>query len=153
MWLNCFGDGFDYWNCDAIAELTISLRIGYGYLPRFRKAHQSSAFAGCQSARVSARALAHQNFAAVFVIASRQRSGDIVWRHQPKTKTVPFGFVLRRVLLEIIPKLVRQGILGVHPGFGTDGERIFGIFGAILRMQNRIELGPNFGKLQFAPRE
>ena len=151
MWLHQFRDGLHDRHRNAVAKLAICLSIRNWNLPVVWKAHQPSTLARRKSSRIAAWSALDQNFAAVFIVASRQGSRNVVWCDQAKSKIVAFCLILRGIALQIIPELVREDILWVDLCFGADGEWLFRDFRSVLRVKDRTEFVIRFRKFQLAP--
>src|SRR3546814_17835525 len=102
-------------------------------LEAVRQPHQPRAFAWGQSARSLARALRHQNFRAVLVVARRQGTGNAVAIDEPETEPVAGGLVLGGVVLQVGPEIGCERVTGIDPGLREGGVMHRWPFAAVLR--------------------
>ena len=51
------------------------------------------------------------------MIASAERAGRIILCDEAEPESIASCFVLRRVVLEVVPKVIRQGIFGIRLRF------------------------------------
>lgn len=103
-----------YINNNGISKLFISPRVRHRNPERVGVAHQPRAFPGRESARIFARALIHENFRSVLVVARRQGARHVCRFDQAKAEAVALGAVLRGVVLQIQPEVVGEGVFVLH---------------------------------------
>src|SRR5688572_19034025 len=119
---NLRGDRFDYGHHDRITKLSVRLRVRYWYGDRVRISHQASTFSRSQPSRVLSWALRNQNLRAVLVVAGTERSADVVAGDQPKAKSITGRLMLFRVVLKVVPEMVRQGVFVWYVSVQNAGE-------------------------------
>ena len=103
------------WHDNAIAELTISLRVAYGNPERVGETHQAGAFTGSQAARSLVITLPYKDFRTIFMVPSRKCAGHAIRVHHTEAKAVACRAVLFRIGLQIGPQVVGQRVFGLYP--------------------------------------
>lgn len=103
-----------YINNNRISKLFVSARIRYRNPERVGVAHQPRAFPRRESTRVFARALIHEDFRAVLVVARRQGARHVCRFDQTKAEAVAFEAVLLGVVLQVQPEVVGEGVFVLH---------------------------------------
>ena len=106
-----FGQRGDHGDGDAVAELAVGLGVADFDFVGVWVAHKAGALAGREAAGIAAFAPADEDFAAVLVITGTESAGHPCAVENAAAKTVAEGGVFGGIVLEVLPELVRQGVI------------------------------------------
>jgi hypothetical protein len=132
------GEFFHDRHDDCVSELSISLGVGNRNFEVRRVAHQPTAFSRRQTARILAGTLGDQDLGTILVITSTERSRHVLAGKQSKTEAISCRFVLRGIVLEVLPEVI--------------GERVFRRGVPIEDSFEFWSMLGEIGKLEVAPR-
>src|SRR5262245_37056107 len=96
---------------DGIAELPVGLGVRDDDRQRVIETHEAGRLPRRQSSRVVPAALGNENLRSVLVVPCTQRARPTLWVGYSKAEAVAFLPMRLGVALQVIPKVVRQGVL------------------------------------------